>query len=376
MSLVLDLDNVAEITPRNPKTRDSLENRFYSEDAKKWDWKARTTTLTEDIYTNTIPEKADLYHYNYLSYLQECYGTHRKIVLAPHTMWHTIMCEIANFVTANPKQHQSIFTRAIGDEKINIIVECASEYEPLRMDEIYVKMLELVPVNTELFLPNFSTLTERSRLAILGAFLETCSPYYNYMMLACGFPQIRIDGTKEDWVLISYNLMELIKEFKKVDSKIADYLTKNVSPIIAKIIEAMTTPDKDWFKQIFTQKRCGSGSQYFVNGWYTDLFMDGRPGQPKVSNFPVHITKVPYITLPSSTKWNLFFSLSHSFRDDDGFMVPDFGQVQVQKLAEPKVIYEDEKNLQIVKEIIARPAVKTPVIEEVEERRKFFVKHD
>ena len=49
------------------------------------------------------------------------------------------------------------------------------------------------------------------------------------------------------------------------------------------------------------------------------------------------MTKVPYKTLPSETEWNLYFGLFHSNRDDEGFMVPDFSWVQVQKLPEPRV---------------------------------------
>ena len=49
------------------------------------------------------------------------------------------------------------------------------------------------------------------------------------------------------------------------------------------------------------------------------------------------LTKVPYKTLPSETEWNLCFGLFHSNRDDEGFMVPDFSWVQVQKLPEPRV---------------------------------------
>jgi hypothetical protein len=56
-----------------------------------------------------------------------------------------------------------------------------------------------------------------------------------------------------------------------------------------------------------------------------------------VINFPAHITKVPYKTLPSQTEGNLCFGLFHSNRDQDGFMVPDFSWVQVQKLAQPRI---------------------------------------
>ena len=42
-------------------------------------------------------------------------------------------------------------------------------------------------------------------------------------------------------------------------------------------------------------------------------------------------------TLPSGTEWNMCFALTHSTADADGFMVPDYSWVQVQKLASPRV---------------------------------------
>jgi hypothetical protein len=63
-----------------------------------------------------------------------------------------------------------------------------------------------------------------------------------------------------------------------------------------------------------------------------------RPkGVREVTNFPTHVTKVPYKTLPSKTEWNRCFGVFHSNRDDEGFMVPDFAWVQVKKLTEPQV---------------------------------------
>lgn len=334
MYIIDELCDVEEIPFNNYDTRRSdILRKAYSEGALSWSYRNQETTYTEKCVFNTIPKDAECYHHNYLSYLQNAYAKHRKVVIAPHTFWYSIVAEIAQHVVSNADKHRSLFTKD-PTEKIEIIVECFREDEPLRMGAIFDRLKELVPVNVELFVPEFSTSTEMSELATLGAFLETCSPYYSYGMLACGIPEIKVEGTLNDWTNIRNNLLELVPLFESVDSALAPHINNNILPILEKLIVGK---DRDWFFKIFTQKRCGSGSQHFVDGWFTKMFMD-IPKQPEVANFSSHVTKVPYFTLPSNTNWHLALMLSHSTKSEDGFLVPDFSVVQLKHLVTPEVV--------------------------------------
>jgi hypothetical protein len=312
-------------------------NRCLSPDARNYNWKDRTTTVTEEVFASNLPETASSFHTNYLEYLQDAYSVHHKIVIAPHHFWYSILCEIAQTVVSTPDLHRSLFTRDPAG-KIDIIVPCSSETEPLRMDALYKEMIGYIPIDTDLFLPTFTTSTEMSKLASLAAFLETCSPYYSYMMLLCGYPAVRLDGTKADWEMVTTKLVSLGDEFLHIKSPLGPWVTDTICPIAEKLLGALDNKNVDWLRQIFTQQKCGSGSQYVVDGWFSRLFIKQPEGLPEVCNFPSHISKVPYTTLPSGTKWNMCFALTHSNRDADGFMVPDYSWVQVRKLAEPKVI--------------------------------------
>jgi len=337
---VIELDrDLAPVKPWQDKgTRQHILNRCLSPDANQYNWKDGTTTITEEVFATSLPDTASLFHINYLEYLQGNYGQHNKIVLAPHHFWYSILAEIAQAVINAPDIHRSLFTRD-PTGKIDIIVPCSSETEPLRMDALYNEMIGYIPVDTDLFLPSFTTSTEMSRLASLAAFLETCTPYYNYMMLTCGYPAIRLDGTHEDWGKIQTKLATLENEFARIGSPIAPWLLDNILPMTVEIYRAIDGKDNvDWLKQIFTQQRCGSGSQYVVDGWFSRLFMKQPESLRKVGNFPSHISKVPYKTLPSESEWNMCFTLSHSNLDKDGFMSPDYSWVQVRKLSQPKVI--------------------------------------
>jgi hypothetical protein len=339
---VLTLDETLTETEWNEKylpraqIKSTIEKQCIAGDAVRHASKARTITETEIVFASAVPDDAYLYHNNYLQYLSRTYSHHNSIVLAPQHFWYTGLCEIAQTVVKNPEDHRKLFTRD-PEGKIDIIVWCDHETEPLRMDAIYQEMIGLVPIDTTLFLPKFSTETEMSRLASLAAFLETCSPFYNYTMVVCGHPRIKLLGTVEDWDSIVSRLDRLEREFAAYpNSPVAPWIGQTMLPTAIKIREALDGKNLDWFREIFTEERCGSGSTV-VGGWFSRLFMQQPTRWRTVINFPAHITKVPYKTLPSQTEWNLCFGLFHSNRDQDGFMVPDFSWVQVRKLAQPRI---------------------------------------
>lgn len=322
----------------------SLTYKAFTQGANKTDWdykdELRINTVSEEIWRDDVPKDAEYYHSNYLGYLQTCYHKHEKVMMNPHHIWYTILCEIAQAVIKDPKKHATIFTKS-PDKKIDILVPCASELEPLRMDAIYEQLVGLVPVDTKLFVPDLSTYTEKARLATLGAFLEAASPFYNYMMYACGIPVIKVGGVVEDWLLIQDNCRILSIKFKDVDSHLSPYLD-SVMGILDHIINSFHgIIDKEWWKDIYTDERCGSGSDKFISGWFTKLMVESNPRTPKLENFSSHVTRVPYTTLPSKTKWHLTFMLTHSNRDANGFLVPDFSMYQVKHHATPLVTKYD-----------------------------------
>jgi hypothetical protein len=164
------------------------------------------------------------------------------------------------------------------------------------------------------------------------------------MMILCGHSRVKLMGTPEDWEAIVSRLDRLELEFAGCpNSPLPKWISTTMLPTATKLREALDGKNEDWFREIFSEQRCGSGGQTVVDGWFSRLFMHQPKGMREVTNFPTHITKVPYSIRcphsiqPSGVEWNLCFGLFHSNRDDEGFMVPDFSWVQVQKLPEPRV---------------------------------------
>ena len=136
-----------------PEVKEEIEAGCLAKNAVERDWNTKTTE-NEIVFASTVPDGADLYHKNYLDYLSRTFGHHNSIVLAPQHFWYTGLCEIAQTVIKHPETHRKLFTRD-PEGKIDIIVRCDDESEPLRMDAIYQEMIGLVPIDTTLFLPTF-----------------------------------------------------------------------------------------------------------------------------------------------------------------------------------------------------------------------------
>lgn len=338
--MIIELDNtLSQIVNRNDnefnyREIDRINRKCFSDGANEFNYKTRITTVTEKAFATSLTQDKSLYHLNYLEYLQSTFASHYNIVLAPQNIWFDLVSDFAQIVVKNSDQYRSLFTRA-PQGKIDIVIPCSNEAEPLRINDIYKCLIDLVPIDTKIFLPEFSCSTDKSKSAILGAFLETCSPFYNYMMLACGHPRIKLLGTNEDWEILLNAIHRLNATVcEKADQSVVNWLENYINTVTMLNI-AWTKQDSDFFRKMFTQQRCGSGSQYDIDGWYSKLWYKQPTSMREVCNFAPHISKVPYTTLPSGTEWNLCFGLFSSTLDNDGFYVPDYDWVQIQKLKTP-----------------------------------------
>ena len=144
-------------------------------------------------------------HTAFMYALSNAYSLHQSISFGPHDLWYVIMTEIARTINANPKQFETLFTRTPG-EKQSIIVE---GFDNLDLKAVCAQLRDLVPVNIDVFMPDFSTHTFESKMATMAAFADAVKSYYNYMTLACGIKSLEIRGSVQDWELFYTHLGEL-----------------------------------------------------------------------------------------------------------------------------------------------------------------------
>ena len=311
--------NIAELEENHHQYNNLSKNQLLENlSDKKTDWRTKETTQT--LYHITDNIEGEFFHKNYLEYLELCWANHYGAVLSPDIVWHTLLNEVASIVANAPKQFAFLFTTT-PESKQDICVPSDS-LTILPLDLIITELKNRIPSDINLFIPNFSTTTRRSLFSRYVTFADVVSPYYNYSMFACGIPYIDFQGNEEDWLKVANNWSE-ISGLLKTET---DYFSKiqNRLNLLAKMPD-----DSTFWKEMFFLKRCGSGGQQNVMGWFSEFFKDAkRPTRSE--NFATHLAKVSYTHLGTGKNYQMLSGIMSSQLNKD-LLIPDFSCVVYEK---------------------------------------------
>lgn len=262
---------------------------------------------------------------SFLYALSKTYSFHQSISFGPHDLWYVMLTEIARTVNANSERFRELFTKST--EKVNIIVPTSSD-EYLPLDVVMEELQKLVPIDLSLFLPEFSTHTPESKVACAGAFADTVKSYYNYMTFCCGIKNVEVRGTPDDWGMFCDRIARLYKVFSSFP-EITDWLKgiwDRADKILGSILPGGQT---DFYKTIFSSTQIGSGGELSVDGWFVkDFFMPSkdRGNCPKIENFPMTWSVVPFENLETKRKFNDIFGCFYSTVSETGLRTPQYGR--------------------------------------------------
>ena len=322
-SLHIELDPSLELSPKGatPEQHAALVQRasgaseYVKDPANPW---SRGEVVPKPVVRVCVPEHAAAYHLNYIEYLDTCWAQHYGVVVAPHTLWNIVLTELAKHIKGNAEHYRSKFTQA-SEGKIEISIP-TGDPELINVHALVNILHAICPTSPDLLLPKLSTATTMSELAHAAAFLDAVSPFYNYSMYLCGLSKVRLDGTPEDWQTMASCLQGL----EDVLDLATDYL-QEVRERVLGIALNFTAPDPEFWKEMFSLEKCGSGSQYLVRGWIYELFM-GSIQFPQTCNFPSQVSKVEYRNLSTEKDYALFHGLFSS-QENAGFLVPQFSYI-------------------------------------------------
>jgi hypothetical protein len=266
--------------------------------------------------SDTVEANAGLYHLSYLEYLEKCWGDHQGIVMSPDIIWFTLLSEFASLVKADSKVYRHLFTDS--DDKKEISVPSGS-LTVMPLGTLVHHLRKHVPSDSSVYFPIFG-FTKNSDLAFLSAFGDMCSPYYEYSMYLCGFPYIDVKGNLDDWKLLQDHWCKL----RLIVQGNQEWVLR-VDNCIDAIIDNVTYCNINFWKSIFSLKKCGSGHQTEVSGWFSELFAI-QPRVKYVSNFPSHVSSICYKQLQTGQQYRMSTGLLSSFQESE-FMVPIFSSV-------------------------------------------------
>jgi len=260
---------------------------------------------------------AEITHQNYLYYLSLCWKRHYGAVISPTILWNLILNNLAYKVNQDPEKFRKYFSNS--DEKQEIIVDQGGHLIDTNLLINAVSSKIPSDIINHIF-PDFSTDTYKSIIANYTAFLDMVSPYYNYSMLLCGIPKIKIIGTQEDWLKFMFNLGAVTATLPECQ----DYLIK-VGNLVGSIID-----DTCDYTEMFSLQRCGSGSQVEVSGWIRDFFIE-QPKVPYPENFISCIAKIDYHSYNDGNDYRLFAGLFTS-KIENGYLIPEFDNMYFKQI--------------------------------------------
>jgi Domain of unknown function (DUF4419) len=290
----------------------------------------RIKQMAPTILKSNFEQLAPLKHLNYLEYLSFCYANHFSAVVSPEHLWYVILCNLAAEVKDNPEKYRPLFTDSADKKEISVQTDDVTEID---VSAVIAKLRELVFFDMSKTLPRFSTSTELSELASGIAFCDMASPFYNYSTYLCGFPQLKILGMKEDWLLFKDSLASTGEIFKPFDDgQLVVHHLSTLWQICDKILEAFDGHvDLDFFNDMFKVTPCGSGHQEEIDGWIT-LFFKEVPSLKYVENFLSCVSQMQYKNIDTQRHFKLSIGLFSS-KLEDGFLVPEYGKF-IEELSE------------------------------------------
>lgn len=312
MIVVLNQD-LAEVAPFRP-TEASVADMYSRSvmEKLKLPWRSKVNFVRE-----FEPGEGQL-QYGFLGMLSDAYSRHVKVAVAPHDIWFVVMTGLAEVIAENVSACRPLFTNQEGKTQIAIAVGDPTDLTG-NIDAFEAELRKLVPLDIDMFVPDFSTHTKASRNATMAAFMDGVKVYYDYAMFLCGIPAVKVLGTLEDWKLFKQRLMEIDVMFASVGVSISQWFGR-VSAIADNIIETLEGEDRtEWWTNIFSQRNQGSGGQKSINGWVVDLYRDGRPGL--IESFGFTCAAVPFKNLHEpEVDYTSFHGQFIRQRDDEGFV--------------------------------------------------------
>ena len=242
-------------------------------------------------------------------------------------MWFLLLTEIADIVEKNVEACRPIFTQS--PEKIEILVP-TDDVEAIDLNYVESELRRLVPVDVNTFIPNFSTITPQARYACLASFCDSASNYYSYSTFCCGIPEIKIDGTRDDWALLQTHATEITNILSNVGLSFVNPWLSRASGAIDRILTALDTGSGETLQTILTQSRVGSGGQQKLDGWFVDFYLKNLRGH-QIEGFPNTWARVPYKNLDSGREFVGIHGCLLTRRDAEGFVYGDYSEIVTER---------------------------------------------
>lgn len=224
------------------------------------------------------------------------YCRHHNLSIKPDDIWVAILTQFSLYLNANAEKLRGKFVSHDGKKELTVYQD-APELEsanfPLFVQNMVDEMQKhIVDTETkEWMLPNFTTTTHEDITVASLVLMSSVHEYFSYRFcLACGIPNITLEGEVKDWE----NIYIRIQKFKKYQDEILTKWCEMLLPILEKFIEsAKGNVDNDFWSKICSELSFGSGPT-FLSGWISVFNVFDNKGNWRGDNKNYHETTSPW----------------------------------------------------------------------------------
>ena len=247
------------------------------------------------------------------------YSDHLPLVISPDMIWYLITSGAAVHINKNAEKLRTTFVNHQGKQLIEIRRDDFSLDAPNPWNEVIDEFASEISKRTnngieEKIVADFTTTSKIARIVSQIVLMDAMKQYFDYRFSTlCGIPEVRLTGTKQDWLNLKTKTNDLIQLLP--DLKI---WMKSLDEILSNFVDVFNDKiDSTFWNSIFKISG-GSGGPY-LSGWIIALFpylnkerenhfvfektwrnvAESFGGGITTSSFDYHMNQVPFI-------WNYF----------------------------------------------------------------------
>lgn len=201
--------------------------------------------------------------------IQECYDTHRPLILTPDVIWLAICQGVSIHINEHFDSLESvIFIKNKPKEIVirNDSLEHSAKQWAALMESFSFETKKYTKSNFySFFVSEFSTTTPIEKTAYQITLLESYKKAFEYVAESgCGIPSIMIAGSPKDWE----KMMSKISMLDKIG--LASW-RKNLKPILNEFLSASKGKiNQAFWKDIY--KTASEYNAFYISGWIVKLF--------------------------------------------------------------------------------------------------------
>lgn len=265
-------DRVGEKPPKDSVSKSNL----YYESADPY--KILGLSYKGEILTNS---KVYGRAHPILQAVNDAFNNHLPITFSPDIIWQVILQGIAEHIGLFPEEHRKFLVKHEGVKEIQIVREdlSLSDLEKIgeNIDSITDEFVKIInsqssEIHNQLFSQKFSTTTRVEEVSANIISMDAFSPYFGYELVClCGFPEVRIMGTTEDWETIYRKVKEIEELFYINDGVNLTWWTKKLEEVVKHFcLSSQGNPSIEWWKKCYKQFDYYAARAF--NGWIGWLY--------------------------------------------------------------------------------------------------------